>query len=36
MGFQEQICLILYFAWLIIVKFCVLRMSLGKTQMILL
>ena len=35
MGFQKQICLILCFTWLIMVKFCVLQMSLSKTQMFL-
>ena len=35
MGFQKQICSILCFAWLIMVKFCVLQMSLSKTQMFL-
>ena len=35
MGFQKQICSILCFAWLIMVKFCVLQMSLNKTQMFL-
>ena len=32
MGFQKQICSILCFAWLIMVKFCVLQMSLSKTS----
>ena len=37
MGFQMQICSILRFSWLILVKCCVhLRMSSSKTQMILL
>ena len=35
MGFQKQICSILCFAWLIRVKFCVLQISLSKTQMFL-
>jgi len=37
MGFQMQICLILYFSWSILIKFCVyLQMGSSKTQMLLL